>query len=193
MHTNLVWDLRSVLNDLGVSLSSMKGLASVSIALGVATVVASVTAVALDKTLPYRIGILDYGKYLWVGRLAVISVALAVLAFLTGRVARKGWFSRGCAIFGLIPLLLIGGVHSGPNPKMWCFGNLRQIEGAKDQFAQEHGLTNGSPVDPANIFRLMPDGREPRCAKGGRYVINSIGADVRCTFHGTIREIEANP
>src|SRR5437879_891031 len=113
MDTNLVWDLRSGLNDLGLSLSCMKGLAPVSIALGVATLVASITAAALDKTLPYRIGFHDYARYLWVGRLAAISVALAVLAFLTGRAARKGWFSRGCAIFGLTPLLLIGGVHSG--------------------------------------------------------------------------------
>ena len=163
-----------------------------SIALGIATVMASVAALTLDKSLPYRIGFIDYNTYLWVGRLAGISVALAVLAFLSGMAARKGWFPPGLAIFGLAPLLLIGGVHSGTNPEAWCINNLRQIENAKGQLAQERGLANGSPVLAADIFRFMPAGSEPRCAKHGTYIINSIGTDARCTVHGTIPEMEAS-
>jgi hypothetical protein len=173
-------------------LLGMKRLYPMSIAAAVATFVTSVAALTLDKSLPYRIGIIDYNTYLWLGRLVVISIALAVLAFTSGMAVRKGWFPPVLAVFGLAPLLLIGGPHSGPNPQFWCFGNLRQIEGAKGQLAQERGLTNGSPIKAADIARFIPPGREPRCANHGTYIINSIGTDARCTVHGTIPEMEAS-
>lgn len=170
----------------------MKRLHPVSIVMGVATFLAAVAALSLDKSLPYRIGIADYGRYTWVGRLVGISVGLAVLTLLSGLVARKGWLSVGLAVFGLTPLLLIGAVHSGPNPEFWCVNNLRQVEGAKRELAREHGLTNGSPVTMADICRFLPEGRELRCAEHGTYIVNSIGRDARCTVHGTIPEMVAN-
>jgi hypothetical protein len=170
----------------------MKALYPASIALGVATILASAAALALDKSLPYRIGLIDYHSYMWVGRLAGVSVGLALLSFLSGTVARKGWVPLGLALLGLTPLLLIGGVHSGPNPEAWCFNNLRQIEGGKAWLADERGLTNGTPVTMADISRFLLAGQELRCAEGGTYIINSIGSDARCTFHGTIPEMEAN-
>src|SRR5258708_34087279 len=121
----------------------MKRLYPVSVALGVATVLASCAALALDKSLPYRIGFLDYQSYTWAGRLMGVSVGLALLSFVSGATARKGWFPFALALMGLTPLLLIGGVHSGPNPEAWCFNNLRQIEGWKERLAEERALTNG--------------------------------------------------
>lgn len=169
----------------------MKRLHRVSIAFGGATVLASVAALSLDKSLPYRIGLVDYSRYMWVGRLVGISVGFALLALLCGLAARKGWFSVGLSLLGLTPLLFMGGVLSGPNPQAWCFNNLRLIEGAKEQLARERGPTNGSPVTMADISRLIPAGRELRCAEGGTYIINSIGSDARCTIHGAIPEMEA--
>lgn len=163
-----------------------------AVALGVATVLASLAALALDKSLPYRIGYIDYHRYTWVGRLIGVSVGLALLSFVCTTSARKGsWFPFGLALLGVTPLLFIGGVHSGPNPEAWCFNNLRRIDGGKEQLAGERGLTNGSSVPMTDIDRFMPAG-ELRCAEGGRYIINPIGSDARCTFHGTITEMEAN-
>ena len=170
----------------------MKILYPVSVALRVATALASVAALALDKSLPYRIGFIDYHSYTWAGRLTGISVGLALLSFISGTAARKGWFPFGLALLGLTPLLLIGGVHSGPNPEAWCFNNLRQIEGGKARLADERTLTNGTAITMTDISRFVPAGQELRCAQGGRYIINSIGSDTRCTFHGTIPEMEAN-
>src|SRR5215468_7862978 len=92
---------------------------TVAVATGVAGVLASIAAVGLDKSLPYRIGLDDYSKYLWVGRLTVASLAVAVVALLSGLAARKG-LPVVLGVVGFSPLLLIGGVHSGPNPEMWC-------------------------------------------------------------------------
>lgn len=170
----------------------MKRLYSVAVGLGVATALVSMAALALDKSLPYRIGFADYARFTWVGRLMGASVGLALLSFVSGAVARKGWFPAGLGLFGLTPLLLLEAVRSGPNPEAWCFNNLRQIDVGKEQLAQERGLTNGAAVTMADISRFIPGAQEPRCAERGSYIINSIGNDARCTFHGSIPEMEAN-
>src|SRR5690242_2397867 len=119
----------------------MKRLYPFSVALGGATILASVSALALDKSLPYRIGFTDYQSYAWVGRFAGASIGLALLSIVSGAAARKGGFPFGLALLGLSPLLLIGGVHSGPNPEAWCYNNLRQIQGVKARLAEERTLT----------------------------------------------------
>jgi hypothetical protein len=170
---------------------SIKWLYQLAMTIGVAAIIASSTAAALNKSLPYRILADDYSKYLWVGRLAVASVGLAIAALLSGLAARKASLPIVLALAGLSPLLLLGGVHSGRNPQAWCFLNLRQIEGAKEQLARERALTNAAPVTPMDISHFLPEGRQPRCASGGTYRINPIGTEPRCTLHGTITEIEA--
>lgn len=168
----------------------MKRLYAIAVGAGVAAVAASLVAVGLNKTLPYRIGLGDYSNYLWVGRLTLASLGLAVLALISGLAARK----RLPVVLGLIglgPLLLVGGVHSGPNPQAWCLVNLHQIEAAKDQLARERGLSNGIAVTFPDISPFLPGGLQLRCAKHGTYVINSIGSGARCTFHGSITEMEA--
>jgi hypothetical protein len=168
----------------------MKRLYVVAVATGVLAVAAASAAVGLDKTLPYRIGLDDYSKYLWVGRWTVVSLALGVLALVSGLGSRKVLpFVLG--LVGFCPLLLAGGVHSGPNPQAWCYINLRRIEGAKDQLAGERGLSNGTAVTLLDISRLLPGGQQLRCAKRGTYIINPMGNDARCTFHGSITEMEA--
>ncbi len=156
-----------------------------------AGVLASVAAVRLDKSLPYRIGFTEYSRYLWAWRLAGLSVGLALLTLLCGTAARKGWLPFALGLVSLTPLLIIGGVHSGPNPQAWCFNNLRKIEGAKEQLVRERGLTNGAPVTMSQIAPFIPEGPELRCAERGTYIINATGNDARCTFHGSIAEMEA--
>ena len=148
-------------------------------------------AVAMDKSLPYRIGVTEYPRYLWAGRLTEAAVGLALVTVLCGIAARKGWLPFALGLVSLSPLLMIGGVHSGPNPEMWCYSNLGQIDGAKEQLASESGLTNSNPVTMADISRFIPAGFELRCAAHGIYIIGSIGTEPRCTVHGTIPEMEA--
>jgi len=98
----------------------MKRLYPVSLAFGAATVLASLAALFLDKSLGYRIGPLEYAKYMWAERLVGLSVGLALLALVCALVAGRGRFSVCLPFLGLIPLFFIGGVHSGPNPEAWC-------------------------------------------------------------------------
>ncbi len=169
----------------------MKKLYSISVISGAANIVVTVAALAMNISLPYRIRFTDYSRYKWAEYLIEFSIGLALLTFICGAVARQGWLPLRLSLLGLFPLLFIGGVHSGPNPQAWCFSNLRQIDGAKEQLARERGLTNGTPVSIADISKFMAAGQEFRCAEHGRYIVNSIGNDARCTFHGSIPEIEA--
>ena len=79
-----------------------------------------------------------------------------------------------------------------------CINNLRQIESAKDQYALEHGLTNGATVTFANIgptttgvsylqiWPVCPAASNANPISGTQsmteqeYEINVIGQNVRC-------------
>lgn len=79
-----------------------------------------------------------------------------------------------------------------------CINNLRQIEAAKDQYALEHGLTNGATVTFANIGPTATGGgylkvwpvcpasahadpiTRTRSSTENEYDINVIGQNVRC-------------
>jgi hypothetical protein len=163
----------------------------IAITLGIAGALASVGAVALDKSLPYRIGFSEYSRYLWAGRLTGAAVGLALPILLCGMAARKGWLPFALALISLSPLLIVGRAHSGPNPEAWCYNNLRQIGGAKERLAHERGLTNSSPVTMTDVSRFITAGRELRCAEHGTYIIGPIGGEPRCSVLGTIPEMEA--
>lgn len=61
-----------------------------------------------------------------------------------------------------------------------CVNNLRQIDGAKDQWALEVGKSTG---DPCAMDDIMPYLRrsEPKCPVGNSaYIVNAIGTSVEC-------------
>ena len=60
-----------------------------------------------------------------------------------------------------------------------CIGVLRQIHGAKEQYALEVGRTNG-PIDPAAVAAYMRPGL--RCTSGGTYRFGEIGEDPTCSL-----------
>jgi hypothetical protein len=170
----------------------MKKLYVAAVAIGAAAVIASVAALILDKSLPYRIGLANYPTYLWADRLTGVPVALALLSLVSGCAVKR----RIPLVLGLLSLALLflfmSYVRSGPNPQAWCFNNLRAIDGAKDELAVRRDFTNGTAVTFTEISPFLRKGTDlPRCAEGGQYIINSIGKDARCNFHGTVTEIEA--
>jgi prepilin-type N-terminal cleavage/methylation domain-containing protein len=65
-----------------------------------------------------------------------------------------------------------------------CQENLQKIDGAKEQYALENRLSNGSPAplmsDLAGVTRYIK--REPFCPSGGSYDILPIGEDPTCSI-----------
>ena len=66
-----------------------------------------------------------------------------------------------------------------------CINNLRQIDGAKNEWALENNKTNGTPVTEADIkphLKLSAGGSLPKCPAGGTYTIGKVGEPPTCSI-----------
>ena len=67
-----------------------------------------------------------------------------------------------------------------------CINNLRQIDGAAQQFALEKGKTTGSainyPTDLTPYIKLNSASQIPPCPAGGTYACSKVGTNPTCTL-----------
>jgi hypothetical protein len=66
-----------------------------------------------------------------------------------------------------------------------CVNNLRQIEGAKQQWVLENGkTTNDTPTWTALLPYLGRgvEGQAPKCSEGGIYTLGRVGEKPRCSI-----------
>lgn len=59
-----------------------------------------------------------------------------------------------------------------------CLNNLRQIDGAKDQWAIEEGVASGTPTMTVLAGTYIK--KAPKCPVGGTYAVNALGTDPTC-------------
>jgi len=64
-----------------------------------------------------------------------------------------------------------------------CINNLRRIDGAIQQWAQENNKPPGSRVGPGDILRYL-GGTMPACPAGGVYTLTAVGVPPTCSFAG---------
>ena len=71
-----------------------------------------------------------------------------------------------------------------------CINNLRQIDAAANEFALEHGKTNGEaisfPTDLTPYIKLNSEGKIPSCPAGGSYSIRRVGDVPTCSLGTTV-------
>ena len=71
-----------------------------------------------------------------------------------------------------------------------CVNQLGQIDAAANQFALEHKLTNGAPINFPNdltpYIMLTKDGKMPSCPGGGIYSIKKVGDIPTCSLGTTV-------
>jgi general secretion pathway protein G len=68
-----------------------------------------------------------------------------------------------------------------------CVNNLRQIEGAKQQWALENGKTTNDTPTWADIQPYLGRGLQgeiPKCPQGGTYILGRVGEPPRCSIGG---------
>jgi len=66
-----------------------------------------------------------------------------------------------------------------------CINNLRQIDGAKQEWALENGKTNGvicTVEDIKPYIKLNAKGDIPGCPQGGIYTIGKVGEPPTCSL-----------
>lgn len=74
-------------------------------------------------------------------------------------------------------------VPADPNARNECVNHLRQIEGAKEQWALEEKKNAGDSVDEAGVNRYISDGI-PKCPSGGVYSYGAVGKSPTCSSPG---------
>ena len=65
-----------------------------------------------------------------------------------------------------------------------CINNLRQIDGAKQQWALEKNKASDVVPTARDLLPYLKDGNFPVCPEGGTYFINSVEALPACTIAG---------
>jgi len=94
-------------------------------------------------------------------------------------------------VLGLIVAITIPNrIGSHTSPANACINTLRQIDAAANQFALEHGTTNGEainfPNDLTPYIKLTRDGKIPSCPSGGIYHISKFGEAPTCSLSNTV-------
>jgi hypothetical protein len=91
----------------------------------------------------------------------------------------------------LVVLALAITIPHSPNrhrtsPQNACINNLRQIDGAKQQWALEHNKTNGTVTwnDILPYMGRRPNVEVPRCPANGTYTLGNIEVPPKCSIAG---------
>ena len=65
-----------------------------------------------------------------------------------------------------------------------CINNLRQIDGAKEQWALQNQKKAGTPISKADELEINNyiKGGEPKCPAGGKYSYNEVDAPPTCSL-----------
>ncbi len=163
------------------------GLLICLVVLAVAGAVATAGFVAM---MPYRLsyekGVL-YERVSWI-RLCFVALG-AVCGFGVIRLGTRKWERRlGYVCVWVMGAALLFGSPSGPHSivsvKNFCINNLRQIDGAKEQWALERGKERGAEVNEMELRPYLKEGRIPRCPEGGAYIIGRVDEVPRCRVAG---------
>ena len=126
------------------------------------------------------------------GALAGEGMALAGLI--------TGYVSIGLSVF-LVPMMLAIAIPNFVKARATsqanaCINNLRQIDGAKNEWALENNKTNGTPVTEADIkpyLKLDIAGNLPKCPAGGTYTIGPVGEPPTCSLGTTVSPAHVLP
>lgn len=127
------------------------------------------------------------------GALAGQGMALAGLI--------TGYVSIGLSLF-MVPMMMAIAIPNFVKARQTaqanaCINNLRQIDAAANEFALEHGKTNGEainfPDDLTPYIKLNSQGKIPSCPAGGIYSIKRVGETPTCSLGTTVTPAHVLP
>ena len=87
------------------------------------------------------------------------------------------------AIIGLLAAIAIPSFMKArtTSQKNACIENLRQVEGAKEQWAMEKSKATGDTLVDSEVKGYLKTGLYPSCPAGGTYTYNVVGTDAACS------------
>jgi hypothetical protein len=115
----------------------------------------------------------------------------------------RSWFAViiVISVVGFLALISIPNYIREPwtSPANACINNLREIDGAKDQWMLKHNAKTNDIVtlndikpflvpygEPNDFIKLDANGNLPKCPAGGIYTIGRIGEPPTCSLGTTV-------
>jgi prepilin-type N-terminal cleavage/methylation domain-containing protein len=88
------------------------------------------------------------------------------------------------AIIGLLAAIAIPNFVKARTTaqKNACIANLKQMDGAKEQWALENKQSAGSAVTATEVDTYLKGSVSPSCPGGGTYTYNNVGTNPSCTL-----------
>lgn len=77
--------------------------------------------------------------------------------------------------------ILVLSVTCTVRTKSSCYNNLRNIDGSKIAWSEDHGKTNGV-VREKDLIPYLLHKELPKCPLGGKYTIGLIGEPPKCSY-----------
>ncbi|MEW6303452.1 MAG: hypothetical protein AB1705_08285 [Verrucomicrobiota bacterium] len=71
-----------------------------------------------------------------------------------------------------------------PAARNSCIANLKQIDGATQQWALENKKLSTDIASPAGVAEYLKGGQQPGCPFGGKYIIRTVSESPLCTVVG---------
>jgi len=92
------------------------------------------------------------------------------------------------AIIGLLAAIAIPNFVRARNTaqKNTCINNLRQIDGAKQQWALENKKTDTDTPTTTEVSLYIKNNAYPTCPASGTYTINNLTTDPACNKSGHV-------
>jgi hypothetical protein len=89
----------------------------------------------------------------------------------------------GIAVIGMLAAIAIPNFVKARNTAQInaCINNLRQLDGAKQQWALENKKEMTDTPTQSEVAAYLKDGQLPICPAGGTYTINAVGKDPACS------------
>ena len=86
------------------------------------------------------------------------------------------------AIIGLLAAIAIPNFVRARNTAQQnaCINNLKQIDGAKQQWALENKKTDGDTMTSTDVQVYIKNNLYPHCPASGTYTLNAVNADPTC-------------
>src|SRR4051812_14206502 len=86
------------------------------------------------------------------------------------------------AIIGLLAAIAIPNFVKARTTaqKNACINNLRQIDGAKEQWALENKKSVGTAIDQTGVNAYLKGKTTPVCPAGGDYTYNAVDTNPKC-------------
>jgi hypothetical protein len=81
-----------------------------------------------------------------------------------------------------IGIILAGRVWWRNAMALKCVDELRMISAAKGNCSVKFGLKNGDLVPESEVAKYCKDGVIPKCPSGGKYSLNVLGKNPKCSL-----------